>query len=197
MRSRHNVKQNACPRCRINRKFCYCASLKRFDNRTPVTIIMHRKEQLLTSNTATLAKAVLKNATLLVRGVPGQSIAEKIPIHEDRLPLYLFPDPGAAELNDEFLRQIGGRKIHLIVPDGTWSQAKKIKRREPGLANIQSACIPFVRKSAYRLRRQLHDSGLCTFEAISRALGVIESRKLEENMNGMLRLKMQQMAAGR
>lgn len=88
----------------------------------------------------------------------------------EREPLFLFPDEEAVELSDDFPTG----KYQLIVPDGTWRQAKKFKRRIPEFKNIKTVKIPAGLHSRYLLRRQGHEEGLSTFEAIARALGHID-----------------------
>jgi DTW domain-containing protein YfiP len=62
----------------------------------------------------------------------------------------------------------------LIVPDGTWRQAHKMRRRLPGLAAIPCVILPEAGRTEYRLRSEHHVGGLATLEAIARALRVLE-----------------------
>lgn len=137
---------------------------------------MHHREKHLTSNTANLAKLVLPNCQIAMRGLPNA------PFHIDMLNLkpneeellYLFPHEGAAVLSADYLDTLKHKKFHLIVPDGSWSQAVKFYRREPSLAGIQCVTLPEGNPGKYRLRKASNENKLSTFEAIARALGILE-----------------------
>ena len=66
------------------------------------------------------------------------------------------------------------RPITLVVPDGTWSQAVRARRRIPGLADIPCAALPPGLVSTYRLRHDPRAGRVSTLEAIAHALGVLE-----------------------
>ena len=66
------------------------------------------------------------------------------------------------------------RPITLIVPDGTWRQASKVRQRMPGLADVPCVSLPPDAPTSYRLRAEFHEGRLATLEAIARALGILE-----------------------
>ena len=131
---------------------------------------MHHRERWLTSNTAHYANLCLENSQVIQRGMPDDPTEYKEFLDPNREPLFLFPDDDAIELGPNFPK----KDYQLIVPDGTWRQAKKFKRRIPEFENIKTIKIPAGKPSRYLLRRQGHEEGLSTFEAISRALGHID-----------------------
>ena len=136
---------------------------------------MHHRETHLTSNTANLAKLVLPNCEVILRGHPTNPFsADSLKLSPDEVPLFLFPHEDAEELTPEFLESMGDKKIHLIVPDGTWSQAVKCYRREPGLTGIKCVKLPPGSPGRYRLRKSSDENRLSTYEAIARALGILE-----------------------
>ena len=100
---------------------CFCDQIVEHETQTRVSVIMHHREKHLTSNTAKLATLTLKNAAIYMRGLPEDPFSlDKLNLEAGTLPLYLFPDEDALELNDEFLAKHPG-PYHLIVPDGTWN----------------------------------------------------------------------------
>ncbi len=60
------------------------------------------------------------------------------------------------------------------MPDGNWHQAKKMRRRGPGLAAFPCVTLPEPGRSEYRLRAEPWQGGLATLEAIARALAILE-----------------------
>jgi DTW domain-containing protein len=85
--------------------------------------------------------------------------------------LLLFPHAEAQPLEDW---RGAGRPVTLVVPDGTWRQAKKARRRVAGLADLPCVSLPLAGPSAYRLRHAARPNRLATIEAIARALQILE-----------------------
>lgn len=118
---------------------------------------------------------------MVVKGEPKPEKRCHVTLSSDFHPLYLYPDETAVELNQELLEQCTG-PIELIIPDGTWRQAKKMKRRESNLKDVLSIKLPGNQISTYSLRKQKFTHGLCTYEAVAQALGIIEGKELEKQM---------------
>lgn len=160
---------------------------------------MHHRETHLTSNTANLAKLVLPNCQISLRGLPEKPFSvESLKLNPDEMPLFLFPHEDAVMLTPEFLELYKDKKMHLIVPDGTWSQAVKCYRREPGLAGIQCAKLPPGEPGRYRLRKSSDENRLSTYEAISRALGVLENdQNVQKEMEAIFDIMVESVVRGR
>ncbi len=62
----------------------------------------------------------------------------------------------------------------LLVPDGTWSQARRIAQREPDARGAELVRLPPGPPTRYGLRRNPREGTVSTFEAVARALGVLE-----------------------
>jgi DTW domain-containing protein YfiP len=197
MSKRRSTQGKRCERCRINKILCFCDHIKLHDTKTRVSIIMHHREKHLTSNTAKLATMTLSNATIYMRGLPESPFSlEQLNLEPKVLPLYLFPDADAVELNEEFLEKYPG-PYHLIVPDGTWNQAKKVRRREPGLSDIMCVKLSDSVKGEYKLRRGVREDGVCTFEAIAYALEVLENKTVSEDLLRQFRIMNNRVAKSR
>lgn len=169
-----------CPRCKINQLLCFCDLIPKIELETQVLIIMHKAEVHLTSNTATLAKESLLNSEIRLRGM------ENAPVNLDDLDddyenYVLFPSGNAQEINQNFKKNCS-KKIRLIIPDGSWSQAKKMIKREHKLSMYPKVKLPTGPISNYRLRKEPTLESVSTFEAIARALGMIESQKTQDEL---------------
>lgn len=177
MNKRRASKGRRCLRCKIHCTLCFCDVIHDIHTKTRVSIIMHHRETHLTSNTANLAQLVLPSCQISLRGVPEAPFsAESLALSSDEFPIYLFPHENALELSAEFMENHKNKKFHLIVPDGTWSQAVKFYRREPGLAGIQCVKLPPGEPGRYRLRKSSDENRLSTYEAITRALTILEEK---------------------
>lgn len=197
MSKRRSTQGKRCEVCRINKMHCFCDQIKVHDLKTRVSIIMHHREKHLTSNTAKLATLTLKNAAIYQRGLPDNPFSlEQLKLEPGVLPLYLFPDDDAVLLNDDFLKAHPG-PYHLIVPDGTWNQAKKVRRREPGLSDLLCVKLSDSVKGEYKLRRGVRDDGVCTFEAVVYALEVLENKEVAEDLLRQFRLLNDRVAKSR
>lgn len=169
---------------------CFCEKISEISLATRVSFIIFRKEMLLPSNTAHVALKSLVNSQFFERGHINQDLPEDFVCHQNYTPLYLFPSDDADELSSDLIRSLK-KPVHLIIPDGTWRQAKKVHRREPRLKNISQIKISPSHKSIYPLRRQKFTGGLCTYEAMAEALKVIEGediyQKVMENFQVFLK----------
>ena len=134
----------------------------------------------------------LKNSEIRLRGERDQSLdCTDLKETQSVLPLLLFPSEDAHELNSEFLSTHlkPGQRVALIVPDGNWRQCGKVANRVPGLQSMMRVKLAPGALSEYRLRQEPRPECLCTFEAIERALGVLEGKNVEEKLHVFFRLK--------
>jgi DTW domain-containing protein YfiP len=149
---------------------CICPLIPRVATRTRLVLMIHRCEDRKPTNTGRLATLCLPNSDVHVRGhadLPSPPVS----IAPGSLPVLLFPFEGATELT-----AFAGSKepLTLIVPDGTWRQASKVRNRVPGLSDVPCVSLPADVPSTYRLRAEAHATGLATIEAIARAMGILE-----------------------
>lgn len=71
----------------------------------------------------------------------------------------------------------------LIVPDGNWGQARRMPKRIAGLSELPAITLPDGEPSRYQLRHEPVQGGLATYEAISRALGIIEGPSVRQALD--------------
>ena len=182
-----NQSTDKCARCRIYRPLCLCGDIVPLILDTRVTLYMHWRERLRATNTGWLACLALPNSEIRLRGARQQELrpAEAAPLKNA---LLLFPSQDAVELTAEWLAR-QPRPVTLVVPDGSWSQARKVSYHENGLSGLSSVKLPFGAPSCYRLRRSPHVQRLSTLEAIARAMGVIEGREVQVSLENLF-LKM-------
>lgn len=181
--SRRDNGEVRCTRCRMHQSLCVCASMPRLETRTRLLLVIHRYEDRKPTNTGRLATECLVNSEVLVR---GHRDAPSPPLSFDPStePLLLFPHPEATPLT---ARPAGARAVTLIVPDGNWRQASKVRNRVPGLRDIPCVTLPPDAPSIYQLRAEAHALGLATVEAIARAFGILEGPSVREALERVLR----------
>jgi DTW domain-containing protein YfiP len=163
---------------------CLCALLPRIETRTRLVLVMHRYEDRKPTNTGRLATLCLPNSEVVVRGHEGEPTAP-LGLAEDSQPVLLFPAADATPVE----RFAGSpRPVTLVVPDGTWRQASKVRMRVPGLREVPCVSLPPGGASRYHLRFDAHENGLATVEAIARALGVLEGERGQEVQHALERI---------
>lgn len=182
-RSTHGVR---CTRCKINVKLCFCKELRKLPSKTKISFVMHHREEHLTSNTVNLALMTMDHAEVHLRGLPEKpfKLGDLNINQKEFIPLFLFPEDDAIELTADNLKSLNPNNlpIQLIVPDGTWSQAKKVYRRDFITLNETGIRIPAVKlptgyEGKYLLRKSPRENGLSTFEATAYALEIIEENE--------------------
>ena len=96
----------------------------------------------------------------------------------------LYPTPEARAL--EAADAATDEPLALVVPDGSWTQARRMLRREAWTAGAEVVRLPAPPAPRYDLRKQNRRGVVCTFEAIACALGVLEGPDVERVMLGAL-----------
>ena len=154
----------------MHQSLCICALIPRIETRTRLVLVIHRYEDRKPTNTGRLAAECLVNSEIHLRGHEDMPSAP-IRWDEGAQPLLLFPHEDAVPISDY---AASPRPVVLIVPDGNWRQASKVRKRVPGLEGVPCVTLPAGPPSLYRLRAEAHGTGLATIEAIARALGIVE-----------------------
>lgn len=186
--SRRDNADVRCTRCRLHASLCLCPLIPRLHTRTRLVLIIHRREHRKPTNTGRLATECLPNSEVIVRGEAASHPDETpAPWTEEAQPLLLFPAADAIPLA-RFATS--ARPVTLIVPDGTWRQASKVRRRIPWLRDVPCVSIDPDAPTAYRLRHETRPHGLATMEAIARAFGILEREgaSVRSALEGVLRL---------
>lgn len=170
---------------------CICAHIPTLHLKTKVIVMMHHREWKRPTASAPLFAAADPKAEIRLRGLPNEPTCEAGLVHPNRRTLVLFPKENAQVLCDSLLAE-DPRPITLVVPDGSWRQASKVVRREPALTQAQCVTLPDLGPSRYKLRREPKPGGLSTFEAIARALKIIEGPKVYHQLETLFDLMVEQ-----
>jgi len=148
---------------------------------------MHRREWSKPTATGPLALTVLTNSELRIQGYRERLLDFSDLECGQRRTLLLYPGEDAPVLSRDFLSG-DPRPVNLVVPDGNWRQAARMGRRLPGLEHAAMVRLPETAKTDWGVRRECRPEGLATYEAIARALGIIECCEVQETMEELFRL---------
>ena len=135
-------------------------------------IVMHYREFFKTTGTAPLLAESLRGCVIEKRGQVGARLDGGGLLGKERRHLLLYPSLDAVELTEELVA-LDTRPITLVVPDGNWTQAKRIHRREALLCDIQRVRLPSGTQSHYAVRKNRRTGEVSTLEAVARALSII------------------------
>lgn len=182
--------ERRCPDCVMRYELCICSLSPKLLTQTQLLILMHARERKSTTNTARLAQLALQNCEIRVRGDQTHPVNISDLLSQNVCPLVLYPDESAIELSNEFVASLD-KRVLLIVPDGNWRQAAKSIRRESQLQGITKVKLPESVPSRYRLREQSRSGNLCTYEAISRSLEILEGVHLSKAMDSFFDVMVQ------
>lgn len=181
---RHLSTDPRCPRCALKPALCICERLPRLATRTHVCFVTHKLEDQKSTNTGRLARAVLSNTSLCLFGNDLPALP-RLPWPTDHRPVVLFPQRGAPEVGPALLDD--ERPLALVVLDGTWRQANRWRKRFL-VERVPFAVPPPGGPGRYRLRTAPGEQGLCTIEAVARALGALEGSAVEHALVDALEL---------
>ena len=146
---------------------CLCDLLQPIAVRTKVLVLVHRNEVHRTTNTGRLA------ALALGAGYErwGEQDVPRPALPEGRV-LLLFPTDQARVLTPSDAAD----DVTLVVPDGSWPQARKIARRVATAVAERATLVRLEgeRPSGYTLRHTQREGAMSTLESIAHALRILE-----------------------
>ena len=166
-----------CDACYLPVQLCLCAEFRPISIRTQLVLLIHHVERIRTSNTGRLVERLVPTTIVRVHGDPTRAPHAEVP--EGRT-LLLFPHESAAELSPEMARE--EPPPLLVIPDGTWQQAKRMVRRDDLAKRAEMVRLPEGQTTRYNLRRSTRPGTLSTMEAVAAALGILEGPDVEEQM---------------
>ena len=103
---------------------------------------------------------------------------------DDYVNMILYPE-ASQQLTKTFIEKLS-KPVNLIVPDGTWRQTRKIFRNENILHSIAQVSLPKEDNDFNFVRKPQKDFYFSTFEAIIRALRIIEDEEVYKKLKNVL-----------
>jgi DTW domain-containing protein YfiP len=163
--------RSVCQNCRRPVSVCYCQYLTRIETETRIVLLQHPLERDMPIGTARMASLCLPNSELLI-GVDWQNSPSlaRLLADPERPPVLLYPGKDARDLH----RSPIASPVTLIVMDGTWTNTRKMVRRNPILRHLPRVTFQPDHPSEYRIRREPDARFVSTIEALMYVLGVIE-----------------------
>lgn len=168
-----------CARCALHLRLCLCNAVEPLALATRVVVLRHRRELFKPTNTGRLVDLTLANGEVRTFGARDQAFDAAGLVEPARRTVLLYPSKDSRTLARD---ADDARPVTLLVPDADWRRAHKLALREPALAGIERVHLPDGPPSAYRLRYHADPRFLATFEAVARALGVLEGADVQARL---------------
>ncbi|CAB3989068.1 Hypothetical predicted protein [Paramuricea clavata] len=132
------AKRPICDRCKRPAKVCLCEAFpdKPLEISTTVYVLQHPEERRRTLTTVPLLAACLPEDKCIVYNDVRYSQEKYQALHKllkSPQTLVLYPDANATDLREVVKESSSSQKYNLVVPDGTWRQARLIFKRNDAL----------------------------------------------------------------
>ena len=174
-----------CEQCWLGQKYCICEALApmRATSSVDIVLLMHRDEILKPTNSGRLIAEVLPDNCLAYqwhRAEPPKDLLDLL-ANDDRQCVLFFPakdpaqslTPAQIQQNTDAL----GKKITVIVPDGTWREASRMANLSGYLQSLPRVNLAQIKTGQYSVRAACDASRLATAEAVAQLL--VELGELE------------------
>ncbi len=159
-----------CYRCDKPASMCLCSHLTPIRNGIGVHVLQHPQERNHPIGTARLLRLGLAEVRVHVLGLSGKSAATA-PADLPRGAGLLYP---SADARDLATVAVDERPPHLVVIDGTWTQAHRLFRDNPWISALPRYRLPGGDGSRYRIRREPRLECLSTVESVVAALRILQ-----------------------
>ena len=160
---------------------CICDLIPRLSLQTRVVVVMHYREWSKPTGSAPLMALVDPRCEIRLRGEKDVPFDANGLVRDDHQTLLLYPDDDAEVLSPELVAR-DPRPLTLVVPDGTWGQASRMVKREPSLVGLKRVVLPDMGPTRYRLRHEPKHGGLGTYEAMARAIRILEGEDVYQRL---------------
>jgi DTW domain-containing protein YfiP len=125
--------------------------------------LRHVSERERLSNTVRWAALALAGAEVIDHGLPGPPLDDAALLAPGAVVLFPAPHPAPPP---------AALPSRVIVPDGTWGQARRMMQRVPALRTLPRLSLPGP-PPGVRLRRPHRGDGMSTLEAVAGALAAL------------------------
>jgi len=168
-----------CYRCMRSAHLCYCKWIKAFESDPQFLILIHPIEYARRVASGRMAHLCLKNS-FFFKGADFSDHQELNAILKNPANQCVLLYPGAEVTNLSALPAAcrrdfveAGRKLIVIVVDGTWNTAGKMIRSNPELEKLGRICFTPSRPSQWRIRTQPRKHFVSTLEAIHECIELL------------------------
>jgi DTW domain-containing protein YfiP len=178
------MSRDTCYRCFWPKPLCWCGSIVPMPTRTRFVFLMHPKEyKQEKAGTGRLTHLCLPNSEIQV-GVEfdGHPRVQALLGDPANFPVLVYPGESARNLSNGELpaAELAGRRLVILLLDGTWSSARKMLKLSPSLQRLPRIMFTPSGPSRYVIKQQPQDGCLSTLEATHEVLLALARSGLDE-----------------
>lgn len=163
-----------CTGCGLTPAACVCADLPRVRFETPIAIVQHVRERHKPTNTGRLFARLAEGTVLLPCGMREPRF-DPSPLEDASIDWRLLYPRDGAPLLETGTSPAPGRRLGLVLLDGSWHQCSHMSRRLPIVADLPCLALPQAPPGFWTVRTQHAEQGRSTFEAALIALEIVEN----------------------
>lgn len=163
-----------CPSCLLAESVCICALAAPRASAVDFVLLLHHDEVFKPTNTGRLIADILPTNTRAFEWSRTEPPAELLAILADRTryPAVVFPaeEGGNRPVHTAVPTDLDGRRLTLILLDGTWRQASRMFRSSAWLADVPALTFTEPQVGRYAVRQKIREGQLATAEAAAELL---------------------------
>ncbi len=161
--------------CRMPAALCWCAHLNPTTSKVRFLILQHDHEARRTVSTGRMAALSVPGTVLRVGlDFSHDPVVNALLSDPALLPVLLSPGEGARSLAEFSTPILEGRRLLLVILDGTWAQARRMRRLSHNLHQIPRVVFAPRAPSGFAVRRQPAAHCASTLETVVECLHVLE-----------------------
>lgn len=161
-----------CPDCGLHLALCVCARTPRVRMPFRWILVQHGVEVDRPTNTGRMVMSFFPETERVLYGRHGTPL-DPAPLEAaDTDYLLVFPGKDSTELEPGELRPRAGRRLALVLLDGTWRQAAHMARRIAALRAFPARRLPPGPPSGWKIRTPNEPHQLCTLDAAIRTVAL-------------------------
>jgi DTW domain-containing protein len=166
---------------------CICEFIPQVESRVRWVFVQHDAERYKTTNTGILAQSSLVDSQMCWYRTREDPTEPPVELGEGRESWLLFPRSGADPLPAAELEKREG-PITIVVPDGTWSQTRKIVRIVPALKELPCVALPPEAHARWSVRLETLGGGMSTIDAVCWMLAAMEGPEVAKPLEDVARI---------
>ncbi|MCU4677459.1 DTW domain-containing protein [Catenovulum sp. 2E275] len=167
------ILQKRCSQCLLADFACICEWKKTVNTKLDVILLMHTDEILKPTNTGRLISDILPDNCFAFEWARTEPDPKLLALLNDpkRFVIIVYPaQQTRASYSTPPNELVNGKKLTLVVIDGTWRQSKKIFNLSQWLQSFPTLDLNIAAQANYGLRKAPHPDQLSTAEAGAIAL---------------------------
>jgi DTW domain-containing protein len=170
-----------CLQCRKPVVTCYCSLIRPFATRARFVILMHPEESKRAVASGRMTHRCIENS-MLIEGVDfsENEKVNRLLVDSCLFPVVLFPARDAVKVEDIASAAMRSKiipsekQLVIFVFDGTWRNARKMRRLSENLRRLPTFALQSGPKSAFEVRKQPRPECLSTLETVHRVIDLLD-----------------------